>query len=98
MPAFTLLCHDKDGALSLRMENRPAHLDFIAEAGERVLLAGPLLNEAGEPKGSLLIIEADNADAARTFAESDPYARAGLFDNVEITPYRIVTGALAPKS
>lgn len=98
MPAFTLLCHDKDDSLALRMETRPAHLEYIAEAGENVLLAGPLLNDAGEPAGSLLIIEAEDAAAARYFAEKDPYALAGLFKHVEITPYRIVAGALAPKS
>ena len=98
MPVFTLLCHDKDDALAVRMETRPVHLDYIAGAGEQVLLAGALLNEAGDPAGSLIIIEAENADAARAFADNDPYAKAGVFKQVDIAPYRIVTGALAPKS
>lgn len=98
MPVFTLLCRDKDDAVPLRMETRPIHLDYIAEAGEKVLLAGPMLNDAGDPIGSLIIIEAVDAQAAKTFADNDPYARAGLFKEVEVAPYRIVTGALAKQS
>lgn len=98
MPAFILLCRDKDNAVPLRMETRPIHLDYIAEAGEKVLLAGPMLNDAGDPIGSLIIIEAEDAQAAKAFADNDPYARAGLFTDVEIAPYRIVTGALTSKS
>ena len=98
MPVFTLLCHDKDDGLATRMETRPVHLDYIASAGEQVLLAGALLNEAGEPAGSLLIIEAEDANAAKAFADNDPYAKAGVFNKVDIAPYRIAAGALAPKS
>ena len=98
MPVFTLLCHDRDDGLALRMETRPVHLDYIAGAGDQVLLAGALLNEAGEPGGSLIVIEAENADAARAFADNDPYARAGVFKKVDIAPYRIVAGKLAPKA
>lgn len=98
MPVFTLLCRDKDNSVPLRMETRPAHLDYLGGAGDKVLLGGPMLNDAGEPVGSLVIIEADSAEAAKTFADNDPYARAGLFKDVEITPYRIGLGVLAPKS
>ena len=96
MPAFILLCHDKADSLPLRQETRERHLDYIAEKGSAVLLAGPMLNENGQPVGSMLVIDAADAEAAQRFAQADPYAEAGLFENVEIKPYRIVTGALAP--
>ncbi len=98
MSEFILLCHDKDGAAAVRKETRPAHLDYIAAAGDSVLLAGPILNDAGEPKGSMLVIRADNEAAALAFADADPYARAGLFKSVEINPFRIAAGTLAPSS
>ncbi len=94
--AYLLLCRDRADAGDLRTKTRETHLAFIRDAGEKVLLAGPMLNPEGAPIGSLLIIDADDEAAARRFAEADPYAQAGLFETVEIQPYRIVTGALAP--
>lgn len=96
MPAFILLCHDKADSLPLRQETRERHLDYIAGKGSAVLLAGPILDDNGQPAGSMLLIDAEDAEAARSFAQADPYAEAGLFENVDIKPYRIVTGALAP--
>jgi len=92
MPRFALICIDKPGSLDLRQATRPDHLVYIGDAGELVKLAGPFLDEAGEMAGSLLIIEAENAAAARAFSEQDPYAKAGLFERVDI---RAVGGAFA---
>jgi uncharacterized protein len=49
------------------------------------------------PAGSLFVIAAAEMSDVQSFADNDPYALAGLFDVVEIRPYRIVAGALAPK-
>ena len=96
MPAFILLCHDKPDSLPIRQATRERHLDYIAAKGSAVLLAGPMLDENGQPAGSMLVIEAADAEAAQRFAQADPYAEAGLFENVDVKPSRIVTGALAP--
>ena len=37
-----------------------------------------------------MIIDVEDAAAAAGFAESDPYAKAGLFESVVIRPYRQV--------
>lgn len=94
MPEFILLCRDKADALPLRIETRPAHLDYIASKGDAVLIAGPILDDAGDPAGSMLVINATDGQAAQAFAENDPYAKAGLFESVEIAPYRLVAGTL----
>lgn len=88
MPQFILLCRDKPDSLALRMETRPAHLEYFHGIGSKGVLAGPLLDEAGNPKGSMLLIEAESEDAARDIAANDPYAKAGLFASVEILPFR----------
>lgn len=51
-------------------------------------MAGPFLGPDGNPNGSLLIVEAESADAARTMAEADPYNKAGLFSDIEVRPFR----------
>ncbi|GJL94755.1 MAG: hypothetical protein DHS20C05_11600 [Hyphococcus sp.] len=95
MPTYILLCRDKADHGALRAETREAHLGYIKGAANAVLLAGPLLDDDEKPVGSMLIIEASNLDDAKQFAAGDPYARAGLFQTVDVRPYRIVTGELA---
>ncbi|NNE40541.1 MAG: YciI family protein [Marinicaulis sp.] len=94
MPAYILRCLDRPDAGALRADTRERHLEYIAAAGDLVLLAGPTLGDDGAPIGSMLIIEAADKTAASEFAAKDPYAVAGLFSNTEIQAYRIVTGAL----
>lgn len=91
---FLFVAKDKPGHLDMRLAVRPAHLTWLEEAGERLRLAGPILDPAGEkPVGSCLVIEAKDLRDATAFLATDPYAQAGLFGDVEIHPYRKVTGA-----
>jgi len=86
---IALIARDKPGALQTRLDNREAHLAYIEETGV-VSQAGPLLDEAGGMIGSLVILDAPDLEAARDWAENDPYARAGLFDSVELIPWKKV--------
>jgi uncharacterized protein YciI len=63
-------------------------LEHVNAHRGQLRFAGPLLDEAGEMNGSLLIFEGETAAAARAFAEGDPYAQAGLFERVEIRSWR----------
>ncbi|MBI1359709.1 MAG: hypothetical protein GC155_05425 [Alphaproteobacteria bacterium] len=72
----------------IRKTTRPAHLEWIASLGVRKKLAGPLLAEDGAASiGSMLIIEAETLGEARDVYAADPYARAGLWDRVEIRQF-----------
>jgi uncharacterized protein YciI len=55
-------------------------------------MAGPLLDEAGEMAGSLVILDVADASAAQSWADNDPYAKAGLFSDVRIQPWKKVIG------
>ncbi|MEM9105617.1 MAG: YciI-like protein [Pseudomonadota bacterium] len=86
---FALICTDKPDSLELRMNTRPEHVAYLSDLNDRGILkiAGPFLNESDEPCGSLVVVEAENKDAARMIAENDPYSLAGLFAEVDIRPY-----------
>jgi uncharacterized protein YciI len=86
-----LICRDKPGALAVRTQNRPAHVDYLKSTGV-VEMAGPFLDEAGEMNGSLIVLEVASLDDARAWAAADPYARAGLFDEVRIQEWKKVIG------
>lgn len=88
---FAIVCLDKPGQAQLRAEHRPAHLEYLKANERRILIVGPLLDEAGKaPLGSLLILDFDDLAAAQAFADDDPYRRAGLFESVTIRPWRQV--------
>jgi uncharacterized protein YciI len=56
--------------------------------GDRLFAAGPLLNGNDEMIGSVLIINFDDDASAEAFCEQDPYAKAGLFEQVTVTRWR----------
>ncbi len=93
MPLFVLTCLDKPDALPTRAATREAHLAYLRETGA-VRLAGPFLNEQGEPVGSMLIVEAEDLAGAREFGAGDPYVAAGLFQSVDVRPFRVTVGDL----
>lgn len=86
-----LICIDKPGHLHLRTENRPAHLQHIQDSGV-VEMAGPFLDAEGGMCGSLVVLNVETMDQARAWAEADPYAKAGLFQSVEIREWKKVIG------
>ncbi len=100
---FVIRAYDKPDARPLRLESRAAHLRYLADAGDRIKLAGPLLSGEGagdgqgQPVGSLIIIDAASEAAVKLFADNDPYQAAGVFERVDIVPFKPVLGAWAPE-
>jgi uncharacterized protein len=88
---IALITKDKDGALQTRLDNRDAHLAYIAETGV-VEMAGPFLNGEGTMCGSLIILEVTDLAAAQTWADNDPYNKAGLFQSVTLQAWKKVIG------
>ena len=86
---IALIARDKPGALQTRLDNRDAHIAYLKSTGV-VSQAGPLLDDDGGMIGSLVILEVKDMQAARDWAENDPYAKAGLFSGVELIPWKKV--------
>src|SRR5262249_39414172 len=86
---FAFLCKDKPGHLNVRMETRPAHVEHLnrLDAEGTLKMAGPFLDAEGKPSGSLVIVSAESLEAAKAIADADPYAKAGLFESVDIKPF-----------
>ena len=84
---FVIRAIDKENSLDLRMKTRAAHFDYALGTGA-VRLGGPFLDEKGDMVGSLIIIEATDVNAARVWAANDPYAKAGLFAESEVRPWK----------
>jgi uncharacterized protein len=87
---------DIENSLDKRKAARPAHvarLQKLLEEG-RLLLAGPFpAIDAEDPgpagfSGSLIIAEFDDLDAAKAWADADPYREAGVYREVTVRPFR----------
>ena len=88
MPLFAFHGLDKPGALELRKATRQSHLDWIASLNPVVKIGGPMLADDGAtPVGSILVIEDDTLDAAKSLFAKDPYALAGLWASTSIRPF-----------
>jgi uncharacterized protein len=92
---FVLICKDKPGeGLARRIATRPQHLAYLQSLGDKIRCAGGLLSPEGEPRGSLIILEAEDLAAAKAIADADHYAGAGVFESVEVMPWRQALGAV----
>jgi uncharacterized protein YciI len=82
---FVILGFDGPDGQEKRKIHRPAHLARMEslDAQGRVVLAGPLTDQAG----SLIVIEADSQGEAEAFARDDPYTVGGVFQRVEVHPF-----------
>jgi len=87
---IALIARDKNGALQTRLDNRADHLAYIEETGV-VAQAGPLL-DGDAMIGSLIILEVEDMAAAQSWANNDPYAKAGLFKSVDLIAWKKVIG------
>jgi len=86
MSLYVLIGRDGADGVAKRKLHRDAHLANLrplAEAG-RVVYAGPLLDASEQPRGSVVVFEAESLDAARRFAATDPYVVEGIFASFEV--------------
>ena len=89
---------DVENSLDKRKAARPAHLARLQKLLEegRLLLAGPCpAIDAEDPgpagfSGSIVIAEFEGLEQARAWAEADPYVAAGVYQRVDVRPFRPV--------
>jgi uncharacterized protein YciI len=93
MALFVLTCIDKPGSLALRMATREAHFAYARETGV-IRLGGPFLDANGDMAGSLIVMEAEDLAAAEAWGQGDPYRKAGLFQSVDVRPWRLTFGSM----
>jgi uncharacterized protein len=89
MPHYLLTYDLASDYLERRGAFRQAHLGLAWKAADKgdLLLGGAV----GDPVESALLLFTD-ADAARAFAESDPYVREGLVRAWRVLPWATVVG------
>jgi len=86
---------DVENSLEKRLSARPDHVARLKQLQNegRLILAGPNpaldTSEPGDAgfTGSLIVAEFDSLEAAKAWADKDPYIAAGVYKDVIVKPY-----------
>ncbi len=87
---FIFRGYDKENGLNIRLENRDAHVAWLKQLGDVLKLAGPTLDDEGQMNGSVLLLDCATRAEAEALLAADPYAKAGLFAQTNLSPYKVV--------
>ena len=95
---YAIMATDVAGSLELRKGQRTAHIERLTELQRqgRLFVAGPHPAVDGEDPGpdgftgSLIIADFPSLDAARRWAEQDPYVTGGVYADVAVKPFKKV--------
>ena len=98
---YAIVADDHPNSLSARLAARPAHLERLKSLQEegRLILAGPFPSiDSPDPgpacfSGSLIVAEFTSLDAARIWADADPYVASGVYAKVSVKPFKKVLPA-----
>lgn len=82
---FIVSGRDKENGMEGRLKFRPQHRAYYSALGDDLLLAGPYLDAAGEPIGSMIVMRAESQEAADAFARADPYWTEGVFESLDVS-------------
>lgn len=95
---YAIVARDAPSSAPLRATARADHiarLHALVEDG-RLVLAGPFpAIDSPDPgpagfAGSLIVAEFESLEAARAWADADPYVEAGVYAEVEVRPFKAV--------
>ncbi len=88
---FLVIGHGRAGMSAARAGLCAARRDYMAAGGYRdhLIVSGPLLSDDGSHWiGSALTIELPSRAQVEAMLAEDPYAQAGLYERLEIHPWR----------
>jgi uncharacterized protein len=93
---FVVSAIDKPNSLELRLSVREKHFAYL-EKTKAVLLGGPFLDDAQAMCGSLMFVQAADFAALQQWLADEPYTKAGLFQDVDIRPWKATYNPIGAK-
>lgn len=98
---YVIIGEDRAGTLDKRMAARPDHVVRLQalQAEGRLILAGPCpAIDSPDPgpagfSGSVIVAEFASLDAAKAWADADPYIASGVYERVTVKPFKKVLPA-----
>ncbi len=95
---YVIFAQDTEDSLAARKNARSEHLERLQDLVNqgRLLVAGPMpAIDVVDPgpagfTGSMIVAEFDSLQAAQQWAEADPYVAAGVYNTVDVRPFKRV--------
>jgi uncharacterized protein YciI len=109
------ICTDRGDQTETRRRLLLDHLRYVETVADKILVGGPVPpTEPGDTrqfKGSILLYKVGRPEEAAALFNGDPYAKAGIWEKVEVLPFepalgevvggitwQIVDGQIRPKA
>lgn len=95
---YAIISQDVENSLDKRKSARDQHIARLNELKDqgRLIIAGPHpAVDSPDPgdagfTGSLIIAEFESLQSAQTWADTDPYIAAGVYEKVSVKPFKHV--------
>ena len=87
---FVITAYDGAGMLDKRMEVRPLHLEGMERLKEHLVCAGGLLDEAGNLKGSVLVMEFQNRKEVDEYLATEIYVTEHVWEKITVERMNVV--------
>lgn len=102
MPQWLVIARDGTDpeAPARRRRAREAHLASVRPLVERgeFVAGGAILDEAGEMVGSAVMVDFPDRAALDAWLAADPYVTQGVWQRIEVRPFRLAVLATKPRS
>lgn len=87
---FMITAYDGDNMLEKRLAVRSRHLENLKKVKGRILCAGGLLDDAGQMKGSVLVMDFDSRKDLDDYLGSEPYIAEHVWETVNVEVMNVV--------
>ncbi len=95
---YVIIGEDSTDSAEKRRSVRAAHLQRLETLTQenRLVLAGPIFHDGiqdlhlAKAKGSLIVAEFSDLEAAKSWAAADPYVTAEVFKRITVHPFKKV--------
>jgi uncharacterized protein len=82
---YAVRFHDRPDRAQVRQQQLQAHVDWLGQHRDIILVGGSLRQQAGEnPVGGLWLVQADSKAQIERLMQSDPFWVHGLRERCEI--------------
>lgn len=87
---FVITAYDGEGMLAKRMEVRPLHLEGMERLKDHLVCAGGLLDDAGDLKGSVLVMEFENREELDEYLANEIYVKEHVWERITVERMNVV--------
>lgn len=89
MPLYAVIGFDVPGGHRLRDQLRPVHREYVLANDGAIRLAGAIYGDDGNQAGTLMIFEADDAEAVWAWCRREAFYAGGVYRDYHVVEWRL---------